>query len=98
MNERASEKLKRDLKSLKENLIQEKDEIRVQVELAKMEARTEWKKIENQLEDFLGKVKSNIEQAETATEDTVKRALNLGSDLKKRIKDAKDKLKDSMEV
>ena len=98
MTERASEKLKKDLETLKAHLIQEKDELKVQMHLAKMEAKAEWAKAELEWEDFISHVRSAFDRTGSAAEETLNQALNLGQGMKKRFKNLKDKIKESVEV
>jgi len=83
--------LKARLAMLKEDLQQTRDEMRVQMHLAKADARDDWDKLERKWGDFQVK----LDQVEDATGDSAKEvgaALStLGDELKagyKRIRDA----------
>lgn len=92
MSERGPEQIKKDLSALKEHLIQSKDELIVQMNLAKMEAKDELSKLEQPWNDFLSKVKKIVDDAEDFTEDAVESAEKLGENLKNKYREIKGDL------
>lgn len=94
MVERGPEQIKKDLTALKTHLLQSKDELIVQMNLAKMEAKDELSKLEQPWNDFLMKVKNIIDDAEDFTEDAVESAEKLGETLKNKYKEIKEKITD----
>jgi dsDNA-specific endonuclease/ATPase MutS2 len=94
MSERGRDQIKKDLTELKTHLLQSKDELLVQMNLAKMEAKDELAKLEKPWHDFLAKVKDIIEDAGEFTEDAVESAEKLGHNLKDKYQEIKEKIKD----
>ncbi|MFW2403737.1 MAG: hypothetical protein ACN4GT_03145 [Gammaproteobacteria bacterium] len=68
--------------SLKEDLRQARDELRVQMHLAKADARDEWEKLEAKWEDFEKKLDKAGDVAEDAAEDVGKALSALGEEIK----------------
>jgi methyl-accepting chemotaxis protein len=94
MVDRGPEQIKKDLTALKTHLLQSKDELLVQMNLAKMEAKDELSKLEKPWNEFLGKVKQIIDEAEDFTEEAAESAEKLGENLKVKYQELKDKITD----
>lgn len=94
MMERGREQVKKDLDALKAHLMQSKDELMLQMNLAKMEAKDELNKLEKPWNEFLSKVKSIMDEAEDFTEEAVESAEKLGKTLKEKYKEIKEKMTD----
>ncbi len=71
-----------ELKSLTESLKQQRDEINVQLHLAKQDIKDEWVNLEKNWEHFLGKVNSISKEAEEARKDIASAAHELGHQIK----------------
>ena len=79
------------LAELKADLRQARDELRVQMHLAKADARDEWDKLEDQWDEFEKKMDKVEDAAEDAAEDVGKALSTLGEEIKagyQRIRDA----------
>lgn len=57
------------LRKLIEQLEQERDELKVKLGLAKLEAREEWQELEKKMEGLRGRMKVLSEEAKEASED-----------------------------
>ncbi len=77
------------LTRLSEQLQQQRDELLVQAGLAKLEAKEEWEKTEQQLEHLKGKVQAALAEAKNASEDVLAGIQILGEE----IKSAYDRIK-----
>lgn len=79
------------LEVLKHDLRQARDELRVQMHLAKADARDEWDKLEGKWEDFERRLDKVEDAAEDAAEDIGDALSSLGEEIKagyQRIRDA----------
>lgn len=79
------------LAELKADLRQARDELRVQMHLAKADARDEWDRLESQWDEFEKKMDNVEDAAEDAAEDVGKALSALGEEIKagyQRIRDA----------
>jgi uncharacterized coiled-coil DUF342 family protein len=74
-----------DINELIEDLKQKRDELRVQMNLASKELRDEWDELEEKMEEFTGKAKSFVDDAEIReTGEGIGDALGqLGGEIKK---------------
>ena len=79
-----------ELQTLKANLAQQRDELTLQLGLAKLEARDEWHEIEAKTGQFMSKLETLGEEAADDVVDGVKR---LGAE----IRHGYDKLKASLQ-
>jgi len=70
------------LAALKEDLRQARDELRVQMHLAKADARDEWESLESKWDDFEQKLDKVEDVAEDAAEDVGKALSALGDEIK----------------
>jgi hypothetical protein len=77
------------LARLSEQLLQQRDELLVQAGLAKLEAKEEWEKTEEQLEHLRSKVQAALAEAKEASEDVLASIEILGEE----IKSAYDRIK-----
>lgn len=94
MTERGRDQIKKDLTELKTHLLQSKDELVLQMNLAKMEAKDELSKLEKPWNEFMAKVKGLIEDAEEFTEEAVESAEKMGENLKEKYREIKEKITD----
>lgn len=79
------------LESLKAELVQTRDELRVQMHLAKADARDEWEELEGKWSEFEQKMDKVEDAAEEAAKDVGEALSALGSEIKagyKRLRDA----------
>ena len=79
------------LAELKNDLRQARDELRVQMHLAKADARDEWDKLERKWDDFEQKMDKVEDAAEDSAEDVGNALSALGEEIKsgyQRIRDA----------
>lgn len=65
-----------------EGLLQQRDELLVQLNLAKLEIKDEWEKAEAQLEQWQLKAKSAADEATDASKDVVAGLMLLGDQIK----------------
>ncbi len=79
-----------------EELKQKRDELRVQIELASMEARDEWQELEEKMEEFTAKAKDFAGEAGLGeTGEGVGKALgDLGREIKLGYERIRDAIKD----
>jgi 4a-hydroxytetrahydrobiopterin dehydratase len=70
-----------ELNALKDALFQQRDEIKLQMNLAGMEARDEWKRTEQKLENYLYQHQEIASDARIATEDTVTSLKKIGAEI-----------------
>ncbi len=81
-----------DLKNLIDDLKQQRDEINVQLHLAKAEVRDEWDKLEPKLEEVKGKM-STVSEVAGQTAESVTAAAGLIAD---EIKQGYDRIKKAL--
>jgi chromosome segregation ATPase len=67
---------------LRDGLLQQRDEILVQLNLARMDAREEWEKAEAKLELLADKLETIGAEAKEASEDVLESAKLLGEEIK----------------
>lgn len=85
--------LKEDLGKLSESLKQYRDELRLQLHLAKQDVRDEWDDLEVYWEGFRQKVDELRHDAEDASRETREAAHKLGDDLKRGYDRIRERLK-----
>ena len=73
---------KEKIRSLLERLETERDELKVKVGLAKLEAKEEWQEIQGKLDRLRGRMKVLGEEADDAGEDVGAALEMLGSEIK----------------
>lgn len=71
-----------EISKLRDGLVQQRDEMLVQLNLAKLEAREEWEKVEQQMEQWQSKAKSVLEESKEASEDILAGLSVLGDEIK----------------
>ncbi len=71
-----------ELEKLKENLIQQRDELKVKAGLAKLEARDEWEKVEENVDHLMAKLEGFGENAAEVSEDALEKAKLVGEEIK----------------
>jgi uncharacterized protein (DUF342 family) len=71
-----------ELEKMKDGLLQQRDELRVQMGLAKLEAKDEWEKAEAKLEQFAAKLEDIGNEAKEASEDVFESVKSLGEEVK----------------
>ena len=70
------------LESFMKQLETERDELRVQLNLAKLEAREEWEEMEKKMEAMRGRMKVVGDEAKEATDDVGTAVCALGDEIK----------------
>lgn len=81
-----------ELEKIKEGLLQQRDELRVQMGLAKLEAKDEWEKAEAKLDQFAAKLEGLGEEAKEASEDVLKSLKSLGDEIRNAYERIKNRL------
>ncbi len=71
-----------ELEKFREGLLQQRDELKVQIGLAKMEAKKEWENAEENIESFLAKLEVIGGEAKDASGDVIESAKALGEEIK----------------
>ncbi|SMF93749.1 hypothetical protein SAMN02949497_1038 [Methylomagnum ishizawai] len=71
-----------ELGKFRDGLLQQRDELAVQLNLAKLEAREEWERAEAKLEEFSAKLEGAAAEAKDASDDVWASAKMLGEELK----------------
>lgn len=71
-----------EISKLRDGLAQQRDELLVQLNLAKLEAKEEWEKVEEQMEHWQSKAKSVLEESKDASEDILAGLSMLGEEIK----------------
>jgi SMC interacting uncharacterized protein involved in chromosome segregation len=74
--------IREELEKFRDGLMQQRDELRVQLNLAKLEAEEEWKKTEEKLEEFKSKLAGIADEAKDASEDVWTSVKMLGEEIK----------------
>lgn len=73
------------IEALWNKLKEERDELRVQTHLAKLEALEEWDKVEEKLEQIKAKAEHAVEGTEEAAEHALESARHLGEEVRELI-------------
>jgi hypothetical protein len=81
-----------ELEKVKDGLLQQRDELLVQMGLAKLEAKEEWEKAEAKLEQFAAKLEGVGEEAKEASEDVLRSLKALGEEVKNAYERIKNRL------
>lgn len=84
--------LSKEISKLGEGLQQQRDELVIQLNLAKLEVKEEWNKVEEQLDQWQGKADAAMKEAKVASED-IFAGLDL---LANEIKDAFQRIRDRL--
>ena len=71
------------MKEMLDELRTERDHMKVQIHLAKAEAKAEWSEIERQWEDFSAKSERVMDEAAEASKDTLQALKLLGEEIRK---------------
>lgn len=71
-----------ELEKFREGLLQQRDELKLQINLAKMEAKDEWEDAETKIDAFLAKLESIGAEAKDASGDVLESAKALGEEIK----------------
>lgn len=74
--------IQEELEKFREGLNQQRDELILKAGLAKLEAREEWEKAEENLEHLMVKLEAVGSEAKDASEDVMKSAKALGEEIK----------------
>lgn len=85
--------LREELNKLAETIRQHRDEIRVQLHLAKEDVKDEWDDLEKHWERFRRKLDDVIHDAEEASRETRTNARQMGNELKDSYERLKKRLK-----
>lgn len=81
-----------ELEKFRDGLIQQRDELRVQINLAKLEAQEEWQKTEEKLEEFKSRLTGVADEAKDASEDVLTSVKMLGEEIKSAYERIKSRL------
>ncbi len=74
--------IREELEKMKDNLIQQRDELKLKAGLAKLEAKEEWEQVEGKVEHFMAKLEDIGSEAAHASEDVLESAKKLGEEIK----------------
>lgn len=85
-------KIQEELEKFRDSLLQQRDELRVQLNLAKMEAREEWEETEAKLGQFKAKLEEVSGEAKAASEDVWSSVKMLGEEIERAYKRIKSHL------
>jgi uncharacterized protein (DUF342 family) len=81
--------VQQEFEKFRDGLLQQRDELLVQLNLAKLDAREEWERTEAKLEEFKAKLDTVAEEAKDASDDVWTSAKMLGEE----IRNAYDRIK-----
>ncbi|BBL73492.1 hypothetical protein [Methylomagnum ishizawai] len=81
-----------ELGKFRDGLLQQRDELVVQLNLAKLEAREEWERAEAKLEEFSTRLEGAAAEAKDASDDVWASAKMLGEELKSAYERIKSRL------
>lgn len=81
-----------ELEKFRDGLLQQRDELRVQLHLAKMEAREEWEETEEKLVQFKSKLEEISGEAKAASEDVWAGVKVLGEEIERAYKRIRSRL------
>ena len=81
-----------EIAKLRDGLLQQRDELLVQLNLAKLEARDEWDAVEAKLEEWQSKSKGAVDEAKEASEDIFAGLSLLGDEIKAAYERIKSRL------
>ncbi|CAL1239243.1 hypothetical protein [Candidatus Methylocalor cossyra] len=84
--------LKEELETFRESLLQQRDALIVQLNLAKLEAREEWQQAESKLEQLKAKLDTAAREAKDASDDVWASAKVLGEEIKSAYERIKNRL------
>ncbi|AAU90551.1 hypothetical protein MCA0180 [Methylococcus capsulatus str. Bath] len=84
--------LKEEMEKFRDGLLQQRDEIVVQLDLARMNIRDEWEKAEEQLEELKARVARAADEAKDASEDVWAGVQVLGEEIRNAYERIKNKL------
>lgn len=74
--------VQREIERFRDGLLQQRDELIVQLNLAKLEAKEEWDKTEAKLEEFKARLEGAAQEAEEASGDVWASAKLLGEEIR----------------
>ena len=74
--------IQQELEKFRDGLLQQRDELVVQLNLAKLEAKEEWEHAEAKLEEYQCKLEAAAAEAKDASDDVWTRVKMLGEELK----------------
>ncbi|HYE36884.1 hypothetical protein [Methylocaldum sp.] len=74
--------IQEELEKFRDGLLQQRDELRVQINLAKLEAQEEWSKTEEKLEEFKTRLAGVADEAKDASEDVWTSVKMLGEEIR----------------
>ncbi|MEQ5834593.1 hypothetical protein [Marinobacter sp. NFXS9] len=85
---------KNDLQKLSDTLKQQRDELRLQLHLARQDVRDEWDDMEDYWNQFKRKLDDLLHDASDASEEAYRTAHDIGEDLKDGYQRIRSRLKD----
>ena len=74
--------VQQEIERFRDGLLQQRDELIVQLNLAKLEAKEEWEKTEAKLEEFKARLENAAQEAEEASGDVWASAKLLGEEIR----------------
>lgn len=84
--------VQQEIEKFRDGLLQQRDELLVQINLAKLEAREEWDHTEAKLEEFSLKLEAAAREARDASDDVWTSAKMLGEEIKGAYERIKNRL------
>jgi uncharacterized protein (DUF342 family) len=84
--------IQEELEKFRDGLLQQRDELRVQLNLAKMEVREEWEETEEKLGHFKSKLEDVSGEAKAASEDVWSSVKALGEEIERAYKRIRSRL------
>lgn len=84
--------IQEELEKFRDGLLQQRDELLVQLNLAKLEAKEEWQKTEAKLEELKAKLDTVASEAKDASDDVWTSMKMLGEEIKTAYERIKDRL------
>ncbi|MBM4201599.1 MAG: hypothetical protein FJ189_09970 [Gammaproteobacteria bacterium] len=81
-----------EIAKLRDGLVQQRDELLVQLNLAKLDARDEWETVESKLEEWQLNAKGVLDEAKDSSEDIMASLSLLGDEIKAAYERIKSRL------
>lgn len=81
-----------EMEKFRDGLLQQRDELLVQLDLARMDLRDEWDKAEARLEELKGRIEAVVSEAKQASEDVWAGVQILGEEIRNAYERIKKRL------
>lgn len=85
--------VKDELKRIRETVDRQRDEIRLQLHLARQDAKDEWDDLEEQWDRFRNTLEQILRDTEESSQETRQHALKMGDELKQHYERLRKKLR-----